>query len=101
MDRMILLLLMQKLIPIEMEKNMLKHKIYILIILIYSSTLFPQVKDSSKSISAIAEVKNNEVVIRWAPPNYAAWEAGNKSGYKIIRSRIDYAGVKNCRNKTG
>ncbi len=63
---MILLLLVKKLIPIEMEIKMLKNKIYLLIFIIYSTTLFSQIKDSSKSIFAIAEVKSNEVVIRWA-----------------------------------
>ena len=99
MVRMILLLLVKKLIPIEMEIKMLKNKIYLLIFIIYSTTLFSQIKDSSKSIFAIAEVKNNEVVIRWAPINYSAWEAGNKSGYKIIRSRVDYTGIKPVETK--
>lgn len=50
--------------------------------------------DSIKSIAAIANVKSNEIIIRWAPPNHIAWSNGNASGYKVIRYRVNFEGKK-------
>lgn len=50
--------------------------------------------DSIKSISVIANIKSEEVVIRWAPPDHIAWSKGNDYGYKVIRFRVNFEGKK-------
>lgn len=50
--------------------------------------------DSLSNLVAISKVKKDEVIIRWAPKNYVAWNRGNKSGYKVIRYRVNFEGEK-------
>lgn len=50
--------------------------------------------DTSSNLVAIAKVKTDEVIIRWAPTNHIAWNRGNKSGYKVLRYRVNFEGKK-------
>lgn len=50
--------------------------------------------DSLSNLVAIAKVKKDEVVIRWAPKNHIAWNRGNISGYKVLRYRVNFEGKK-------
>ena len=50
--------------------------------------------DSVRYIYAIANVKSDQIIIRWAPPNHIAWTRGNVSGYKVIRYRVNLEGRK-------
>jgi len=75
---------------------------FILMVLLISTVSFGQsdeIKDSIKNIAAIANIKSDEVIIRWAPPDHIAWQFGNKSGYKVLRFRVNYAGEKPIETK--
>lgn len=77
-------------------------RIFFIIIIIASIKAFAQQDesvDSIRNISAIANVKSNEVIIRWAPPNHIAWSNGNSSGYKVIRYRVNFEGAKPVESK--
>lgn len=50
--------------------------------------------DSLSNLVALAKVEKEKVVIRWAPKNHIAWNRGNKSGYKVLRYRINFEGKK-------
>lgn len=75
---------------------------FILLLLLISFVSFGQsdvMNDSIKNIAAIANIKSDEVIIRWAPPDNIAWQLGNKSGYKVLRFRVNYAGDKTIETK--
>ncbi|MCX8056353.1 MAG: hypothetical protein N3F03_01930 [Ignavibacteria bacterium] len=72
-------------------------KIVLLISLILFSSIKAQVIspfDTTGSLVALAIVKENEVILRWAPKNYLAWIKGNEFGYKILRYRVNFQGQK-------
>lgn len=79
------------------------RKYLIILFVLYSLQfpLFPQEDENNKqkNIIVLANVKSNEVVLRWAPPDYLSWGRGNLSGYKVIRIRVNYAGEKPIEEK--
>lgn len=79
------------------------RKYFIILFAIYflQSPIMPQENERSnqKNIIVLANVKSNEVVLRWAPPDYLSWGRGNLSGYKVIRFRVNLAGEKPIEDK--
>lgn len=79
------------------------RKYFIILFAIYflQSPIMPQENESSnqKNIIVLANVKSNEVALRWAPPDYLSWGRGNLSGYKVIRFRVNLAGEKPIEDK--
>lgn len=73
-------------------------KIISAVIFLLAVNIFAQTEneslDSIKNITVLANIKSNEVIIRWAPPNYIAWSRGNDIGYKVIRFRVNFDGKK-------
>ena len=62
-------------------------KRYLLLIVILLVSAF-SITAQNPAIKVIGKVKNDTVLLRWAPSNSVAWQLGNKYGYKVYRYAV-------------
>jgi len=74
---------------------------FFLSILFSFLTLFTFSQSNQNSIQALAKIKNNAVLIRWAPASPYIWQLGNKYGYIIERFTVLPNGSLEQKNGTG
>ncbi len=74
---------------------------FFLSILFFFFTLYSFSQSNQNSIQALAKIKNNAVLIRWAPASPYIWQMGNKYGYIIERFTVLPNGTLEQKNGKG